>query len=90
MPKGTIYLIALLIVAVGAWGFVSWWDPPETPRPSDQRAGGSVAHIDKGRPTAAERRSGATRRKAPSLRRRSILPEDRYEEGELVQGKLVH
>ena len=88
MPKGTLPLIAALVVAIGAWGGWIWWDSYSSSK-SSRNAGGGVASLDKGKTkgkteSKTQRLKAQEKEKAAFDKFRASLPENQFEEGELL------
>ena len=84
MPKGTLPLIIALLVVMGFWGGWVWWDSTQTSSKSSQKAGASVARGDKGKTVSKTQRPKAQAKKDAFSTFQSSLPENQFEEGELL------
>jgi len=90
MPKGTLPLIVALVFAIGFWGGWKWLISSPPPAKPSQDAGGGIASGDKGKSDGKTQQSKA--KEKPRSRNKkeafgtfqSSLPENQFEEGELL------
>ena len=84
MPKGTLPLVAALVLAIGAWGGWVWWHSYPSSKAS-QKAAASVANIGKGKTEDKTLRLGDQEKKQEAFDTfRASLPEYQFEEGEFL------
>ncbi len=89
MPKGTLSIIAALVLAIGFWSGWKWWISPPAPSKPSQSSSGGGADLDKGKTGGKTQRSKSLKTsKAQDKDRfgafKSSLPENQFEEGELL------
>ncbi|HJO96919.1 MAG TPA: S8 family serine peptidase, partial [Rhodospirillales bacterium] len=89
MPKGTLHLFAVLILAIGFWGGWKWWISVPPPSKPSQNTGGGIAGIDKGKTGGNTQRSKSRVKSKTQVKDKfssfkSSLPENQFEEGELL------